>query len=849
METLNIFLKKNYRIFFVVFISAVLAGIFSSFIGDNVWIAINEYKNYKKYGEIEHTYNYSELYAVDYAVNGQSYISLTNDPQLIITGVNQYINSIDLSFAVPVTQDIPIEIYWGTKGESFSEEKVLKGFAKSGEHDVTILLGKNVTDLRVDIGTSENISFELSSLTVNKGSTEMTIWELIKCVKENIKKKIWFDHFQLLFIAITFVLLHFVVDIKKLYNQIFEKRWIIMGIILLFLVVNRYHGDSISCYDYYIQSGVVSDYSYPIVGKERHIRSDEWNVDTPINLSTQFLDNPYGKYNNLVRGTNTLNSNILTMIYILNPVNVISIFIRFTFGYEYAFSFGWYVIIFLTFLFQLELFLIISSRKKMLSICGTCMIVLSSHYLWWGFSSLILYSAVALVCSYYFFKSQSIGKRAVYAYGTALGTANFVLVLYPAWEVPLGFCSAIIFIWIVHECWNNIKKMTKAEWLILLSALVVCVAMIVQSMAAQREYMEAITNTIYPGKRVDYGEFSLSKLANYITGILFPYMEYDNPSEKGMYITLFPLPLFMTVYVWIKGNRKNWLINGLIVISMLLVCYTTVGLPSFIAKITLMTNSTARRAVDILGYIQIILFVAILSNLDINGRINRKYAIWFAALMSAIAVSFADYEMPNYMSGIYKIIIFAILVFIFYSCIANTDNKIYELGLISIILIAIVTSIYIRPIVKGLDAIYSKPVAKEIQKIVSEDRDTKWIACSNIMVPYTPPQFALACGAPVINSVNKYPNMNLWEKLDPDKSDENVYNRYAHFAVNFTDNDTSVEEIHPDEICLNLSYKDIKKTEAGYVFSVYPLEVDNKYVTFEQLYSEYGSYIYKLQYH
>lgn len=849
METFKIFLKKHYRVLLVILLALIFAGISSSLIGDNVKIVMNDYNNYKKYGGEEHTYSYSDLAVVDYMVNGQSYTSLTKDPQLIINGVNQYISSINISFVVPVTQDIPIEIYWGIEGEGFAQERVLTCIARNGEHDVMISLGEKVTDLRLDIGTSENISFELSSVTVNEGNVKSLTGGLVNCIKENINSKRWFDYFQFIFFATVFVLLHFVVNIKEMYYFIFRKRWLITGIILLFMVVNRYHGDSISCYDYYIQPGIVSDYSYPVLGKERHIRSDEWNVDTPINLSTQYLENPYGKYNNLVRGTNTLNSNMLTVIYILNPVNVISILIRYIFGYEYAFSYGWYVNIFLAFLFQLELFLIISSRKKLLSVCGTCMVVLSSHYLWWGFPSLILYSSVALVCAYYFFKSQSIGKRVVYAYGTALGAASFVLVLYPAWEIPMGFCSAIIFIWIVHECWNDIKRMTKLEWIVFISALVLCIIMVAQNMIAQREYMKAITNTIYPGKRVDYGGFSFGKLANYITAVLYPYIDYNNPSEKGMYITLFPLPIFMTVYAWLKGNKKNWLLNGLIIVSIFLICYTTVGLPSVLARITLMTNSTAARAVDILGYIQVILFVVILSNLDIDNRINRRYAIMFAIIMPIIALSFADYEMPDYMSGKYKIIIFGILVFIFYSCIANTCEYIYKIGLLSIILLAVVTSIYVRPIVKGLDAIYSKPVAKEIQKIISEDGDTKWIACSDVMVPYMSPQFALACGAPVINSVNKYPNMDLWEKIDPNKSMENVYNRYAHFAVNFTNDDTSVECIYPDEICLNLSYKDIKKTEVGYVFSIYPLEVDNEYVTFGQLYGEYGSYIYKVQYH
>lgn len=840
--------KKVYRNIYILVISLALAAIFSSLLGGHFKNAITKYINVRKYAIEEASYNYSDIAAVNYTADNQKYISLNNDPQLIISGVNRYVASIDISFAKPIAQDIPVEIFWGVAGEGFAPERMQTALARKGNSDLKILLQKEVTDLRLDIGTSENISFELSSIAINKEMPASLIGTILGCMKEGLKSKAWFDRFQILSLAFAFVLIHFVADIKKMYQILFDKRWAIAGIVLLFMTINRYHGDSISCYDYYIQPGIVSDYSYPIFGKERHIRSDEWVVNTPIKLSTQYLKNPYEKYNNLVRGTNTLNDNMLTLIFILNPVNIISMLIRFLFGYEYSFSYDWYANIFLTFLLQLELFLIISSRKKMLSVCGTCMVVLSSHYLWWGFPSMILYSSAALVCSYYFFKSTSVRKCLVYAYGTALGTASFVLILYPAWEIPMGFCAAIIFIWIVHECWDEIKKMTKAEWLILISALALCIIMIAQNMFARREYAEAITNTVYPGKRVDYGGFSIIKLSNYITAILYPYLHYDNPSEKGMFITLFPLPLFMALYFWIKGNRNNWLLNGLMMLSGFLICYTTVGLPPALAKITLMTYSTDRRAVDILGYIQVVLFVTVLSNFSINSRMSKRYAVLFAVIMSGISVFFAEREMPGYMRGGYKIIIFELIALIFYCFIANTYEKIYRFGLISVLLLALITSVFVRPIVKGFDAIYAKPVAKEIRQIVSKDKDAKWIACSNVIVPYMSPQFALACGAPVINSINVYPNMDLWEKLDPDKIYENVYNRYAHFAVNFADEATSVEEIYPDEICLNISYKDIQKTEARYVFSIYPLDVNNEYVAFEQLYGEYGSYIYKVCY-
>lgn len=90
--------------------------------------------------------------------------------------------------------------------------------------------------------------------------------------------------------------------------------------------------------------------------------------------------------------------------------------------------------------------------------------------------------------------------------------------------------------------------------------------------------------------------------------------------------------------------------------------------------------------------------------------------------------------------------------------------------------------------------------------------------------------------------------MNLWKKLDSSGQYNEVYNRYAHIDVEFTDNDTSMELVQADCMKINLSYKDIEKTEVKYIVAEQPLISENTYVDFEQIYSEAGSYIYKVIY-
>jgi len=57
-----------------------------------------------------------------------------------------------------------------------------------------------------------------------------------------------------------------------------------------------------------------------------------------------------------------------------------------------------------------------------------------------------------------------------------------------------------------------------------------------------------------------------------------------------------------------------------------------------------------------------------------------------------------------------------------------------------------------------------------------------------------------------------------------------------------------MELLQADCMRIHLSYKDLVKTDVKYIVALVPLTSGNEYVDFEQLYSEDGSYIYKVIY-
>lgn len=825
---------------FSVFMAAVFAGVmrdeFKQCVKDIIYGRGGSFQ--------EKHYDITQVEAFNFLIEGNNFDTLPGESYIVISDINDYVQNLCLDFLTPLDDTVNFTIYFTETPGVFPEDQFFVRRADAGDVQGKFIISRNVSQLKIVIAEETSTHIALNSIIVNDGIEPLSIMRLAGSIWGNMGEGAWGTRFSVALLVCVFFSLHFLVDVNRMYNLIFDKRWLVAGLILLYMVCNRFHGDSIGMYDYYIQPNKGSVYVDPIFGQARAIRSDEWMVDTPSYLSTIYLDNPYGHYNNILRGTDTINNNEMGFYSLAAPVGLVRVLITKLFGIEYAFSFNNCVTFLLAFLFQLELFLIISDGKRLLSACGASMVTLSSWFMWLSMPFIITASSAALVCAYYYVNKKEWKYKIPFAIGTAIFTASFVMILYPAWQVPMGYIALAILVWMIHESWDTIKKMGKMEWIGIILSFVFCVSLVVSYLLGRREYMEAITSTEYPGGRVEYGGFAVYKLFNYIPGLLFAYIPYANPSEAGSVIGFFPVPMLMALYLWLRSKKKDWLVAGLLSISAFLLVYTTIGFPPILAQCTLMTYTTASRAVDLLGYIQVVLFVLIFSKYTPEEHLSKKTGIIIAVITGVLSVVIANHYVPDYMGRIFMLFSIVIVAFVAYVCVSHTTKSMQAKAFVTVILFSLLTGFIVRPLAKGLDAIYSKPAAVAITDIVEKNKDAKWIAYGD----YPVPAFSIACGAPTINSVNTYPNMELWRSLDEAGTYNEVYNRYAHVIVGFTEEDTSMELLQTDVMQLNLSYKDIVKTDAEYIFSTVALSADNEYVAFEELYNEAGSHIYHISY-
>lgn len=639
----------------------------------------------------------------------------------------------------------------------------------------------------------------------------------------------------------AFVALNVWCPLRKLYEFIFKYRLAIVVGLFAFFVLNGIHYSSVGMYDQYVQTGLGSGYNEPIWGNAQAIRSDEWLVSLPRRLSVAFAGVGDSNYIPMAMEVGNLTSSGIELGW--------GAFTRpYEWGYltgntEIGVSWYWNFLMLFTVFFSFEMCLILSKGKKLLSAVGAVLIGYSPFFLWWGVAIWLMSGQGAIVCLHHAISSENKWKKLFFGFWTAIFGACFVVVLYPAWQVPAGYLFLVLLITLIVSKWEKIKAFDKKDWAIIAGCVLFMGSIIIAHFLSYTEYMTAISQTVYPGERVSAGGDYIGKLFNYIGSWLFAFKSVANASETGIIINLFPLPMILSVLYMIKTKKMNGLLTSLLCLSLFLTAYCYTGIPMWLSKITMMSSSIPGRAVDILALVQLYLLIVVAGHINEDNKCKRlpMYAITGACVLWAAY----NYEMvrPSYFNKYQLIAIVLVITFCFATWIARTSKYEKIVATTIVCVITIYTGFFVNPVMKGLDVIYTKPAAQAIMEIVKEEPKAKWIATDSIATS----GFTVACGAPTINSTNFIPNYDLWEKLDSDGEYEENWNRYAHFTIHLVEEDTVVNLPQEDTISVRLSYSDLEKIGVKYIFAVVPVSPTDT-VDLELIYNEAGSYIYKVNY-
>lgn len=622
----------------------------------------------------------------------------------------------------------------------------------------------------------------------------------------------------------------------------FRLRYVLGGIFFLSCVLFEIHGSSIGIYTRIFNH---PELDINLLGKFRVIRADEWLVFTPFAFSQYFTG--FSMISDIVRGAATN----MFIVYGQAVHHLAMIFRPAQLGYLFldqgsGLAFFWVSRLVVLFLVSFEFAQKILNVKRRLSLLYAVMVAFSPlAQWWWAVNSIveILAAGQGLVLCWKFYLNEQGRKRFLYAAGFFWCAGIYILGIYPAWQVPFGWTFLLCLIAVTATS-DDVLKILSRDKIFWLGGVIVMLAPICHVLYISRDMIEITRATEYPGSRfVLGGGFPLTVHWLYGISALVPFADIDvtgitNRCEAASFFSAAPLGLIIFFFAAIKRKQIDLLMALLVGLSFVFALWEAIGFPEWLARITMLGMSTDNRTRIVIDFAQMLILFRGLSLIELN--FSRAEKIFIAAVISIVGLNIACDFFGDWMSA-KKIFSMTAFVFVAVYLFAGKLNNL-RVGILIVMMLLIGATV--NPIAHGVGCIYEIPVGKKISEIALNDKSL-WLVEDDSIVRN---DFPIMFGAPTINSVNVYPVLDRWKKLDPTGENFKFYNRYAHITITFDSGATKFDIHRGDMFELTLNPADLPKLDVRYILSPHgDLEkFSTSAVKITKLYEDAGSHIYKV---
>ena len=632
---------------------------------------------------------------------------------------------------------------------------------------------------------------------------------------------------------------------------LYRWRYLIAAVMVALLVAFDINGSSLHEWAAYTQS----DADGVLFGMSRSIRSDEWALNTPYAFSQAQEGFPY--FSQVIRGDTTD-----TFMVYGQPVWDLGVLFRpFHWGYlllgaSRGLSFFWWARLAALLLVSFEIGMLVTKKNRALSLAFSLLMGFSPLVQWWfainGLVEMLVFGFLAVLMVYRYMNTQKYWQRILYALVTVECGCAFVLSLYPAWIVPLAYVMGGLVLWVVLTNRKNCEFHAKKDIPILIGFFLLLGLCLGYVLLKSKDTIALTMNTVYPGQRENTGIYPLSSLFQDLTNLFTPIKDISaalpttNVVELAGFFSFFPLGLLLSICGMIRRKKADCLSIILIVISCVMGVFCFVELPSFLKTITLMSFSTVNRILPILMMAQMILLFRAITLLQ--KPIRWYVALPAAALLTLFLVWQANAYAPSYFVPWMLVILGIFLLAIILLCLTMQGRKWLQHIFVAVIaLLCFFSGVLINPVQRGSAELAENPVVEAVSQVVEQDPEARW-AVDTLAYPYI--NLPIVAGAPTINCTNVYPDLERWYQLDPDHSDEDIYNRYAHITICLDAGETRFDYgITPDQFTLWLNPNDLDILDVEYIYTNRNLTSLNTDDISFQLISQVGNqFIYRVSY-
>jgi len=525
--------------------------------------------------------------------------------------------------------------------------------------------------------------------------------------------------------------------------------------------------------------------STPIMGHDRPVRSDEWLVLTPLAIA-QYNHSPSHPILNKNLGEDGQNMLVIGMTGA--PVAHISEIAKpatwgfFIFDLRRALSWNWcfsLVSCFLGLAFVLNRLGAEHWKHGFLfSALFCCAPYIVAWSNWPAYA--VFFPCIIFLCALRILKTTRLYKLFLLGGLLGLALAGFVFILYPPWQVSIGyvFIAATIGVMTREKLYKALTFRRVATYTFAL-----CITGIIVSLwwLDAKSAIQLMEQTVYPGQRISVGgTVTLPSLLRGFTNISTLQQlnsPFSNQSEiASFYYFLAPLAVLFVVRILQKTvTALEW---SLALTITFIVVYMFVGFPLEWAKYSLWGRVPASRADIALGLACIMLTHLLFTRRHQPAEASSlTQSLGLAAALAWVYIVYRSMRQwdESVLSGLNSSIIIALLLVtaaISYCMIANKFKPFMYMSLG----LSLATTASFNPINIAPETVQIRPLKSQNSELATLIGNQRVLVLENA----TTAMFLLASGIPVANGAFYYPQRTLWSRLDPAGSETNTYNRYQH---------------------------------------------------------------------
>lgn len=515
-----------------------------------------------------------------------------------------------------------------------------------------------------------------------------------------------------------------------------------------------------------------------LLGVPREIRGDDWYVQIPLALAQRAHQPPFPRVNrNIGDGQDVIlpvATPIAHPITLLRPEQW-----GFFAGDDAGLAWMWWLRVFGIAAAWAAVAWFVAGRRTGFVVAGGALVLFSPVVQMWSLNPapLLIPAGLGIAAALALFEARTRARRVALALVLAFAVASLAVAFYPPYQVSLAWVGIAVLggAGIGHV---GSDRPWRPNALALAGGAGLGVAIAAATFWDARDAIETIASTAYPGRRISTGDLMpLSRLFGHHLLVAMRGGDEAQGVVAAVPWLWFPVVAAGEALRFARTRRIDPLAAALVLVCAAFVAYACRGVPESVARATGLAWVPSARVPLALGVADALLLVRVLARPRDEGEPGHLPALcvavaWIAWIgIVANGVHARRGDLGGAVTALLVVanggIAYALLRRPRPACIA---------GALAVALAA--STLWFNPLVRGGSAFLRENALS--RQILAIDRAAGGATTWAVFGPPALGNLPRVLGVRSLGGVQPIPQLALWRRLDPDGSERDVYDRYAH---------------------------------------------------------------------